>query len=100
LRRNHIEGIFANYRNQTTQNIKRGFCHLVGFAETSLMLNFVVVAANIRIVRQWAKRIGLTTDPLCEPMPENYGFEELDANGQICLADPFLFDDPPGDLAA
>jgi hypothetical protein len=28
------------------------------------------------------------------------GFEELDANGQICLAEPFLFDDPPGDLAA
>ena len=33
-------------------------------------------------------------------MPQDYGFEELDANPQICLAEPFLFDDPPGDLAA
>jgi hypothetical protein len=33
-------------------------------------------------------------------MPPDYGFEELDVNGQICLAEPFLFDDPPGALAA
>lgn len=41
----------------------------------------------------------MTSDPLCEPMPENYGFEELDENGQICLVEPFFFDDPPDDLA-
>ena len=43
---------------------------------------------------------GLTDDPLCEVMPPDYRFEELDANGQTCLAEPFFFDDPPGDLAA
>ncbi len=99
-RRTHIEGIFGNLRNQSTQNIKRGFCRVVGLVKTSLMLTFEVVAANIRIVRQWAKRTGLTTDPLCVPFPLDHGFEELDENGQICLAEPFSFDDPPDDLAS
>jgi len=99
-RRSHIEGIFGNLRNHSTQNIKRGFCRVVGLVKTSLMLTFEAVAANIRIVRQWAKRTGMTSDPLCKPMPENHGFEELDENGQICLAEPLEFDDPPDDLAA
>jgi len=71
----------------------------MGIVKTSLMLTFEVVAANIRIARQWAKRNDLTTDPLCEPAPEDYGFEELDADGNICLAESSLFDDPPGDIA-
>lgn len=68
--------------------------------KTSLMLTFEVVAANIRLVRKWAKRTGLTIDPLTVPFPPDHGFEELDKNGQICLAEPFCFDDPPNDLAA
>jgi hypothetical protein len=63
------------------------------------MLTFEAVAANLRLVRQWAKRIGLTDEPLCEALPPDHGFEELDANGQMCLSEPFLFDDPPDDLA-
>jgi len=63
------------------------------------MLTFEAVAANIRIVRQWAKRTGLTSDPLSVPVPTDHGFEELDASGQISVAEPFLFDDPSGDLA-
>ena len=100
LRRNHIEGIFCNLRNQSTQTIKRGFRRVVGLVKTSLMLTFEVMAANIRLVRQWSKRTGMTDDPLCEVLLPDYGFEELDANGQGRLAEPFLFDDPPGDLAA
>jgi hypothetical protein len=99
-RRSAIEGIFGNLRNQSTQNIKRGFCRVVGLVKTSLMLTFEVVAANIRLVRKWAKRIDLTTEPLCVPFPTDHGFEELDENGQICLAEPFCFDDPPDDPAA
>ena len=64
------------------------------------MLAFEVVAANIRLVRQWAQRNQFTADPLCVPMPESHGFEELDAYGQISLTEPSFFDDPPGDLAA
>ena len=99
-RRSAIEGIFGNLRNQSTQNIKRGFCRVVGLVKTSLMLTFEVVAANIRLVRKWAKRTGFTTEPLCAPFPTDHGFEELDENGQICLAEPFCLDDPPDDLAA
>ena len=99
-RRSAIEGIFGNLRSQSTQNIKRGFCRVVGLVKTSLMLAFEAVAANIRLVRKWAKRTGLTTDPLCVPFPLDHGFEELDENGQICLAEPFSFDDPPDDLAS
>jgi hypothetical protein len=98
-RRSAIEGIFGNLRSQSTQNIKRGFCRVVGLVKTSLMLTFEVVAANIRLVRKWAKRIDLTTESLCVPFPTDHGFEELDENGQICLAEPFSFDDPPDDLA-
>jgi hypothetical protein len=57
------------------------------------------MAANIRIVRQWAKRTEFTSDPLCEPMATNHGFEELDENGEISLTESSFFDDPPDDLA-
>jgi hypothetical protein len=98
-RRSAIEGIFGNLRSQSTQNIKRGFCRVVGLVKTSLMLAFEAVAANIRLLRKWAKRFGRTLDPLCVPFPADHGFEELDANGQICPAGPFDFDDPHDDLA-
>ncbi len=64
------------------------------------MLTFEVVAVNIRLVRKWATRVELTTDPLCVAFPPDHGFEELDENGAICHAEPFCFDDPPDDLAA
>jgi hypothetical protein len=64
------------------------------------MLDFEAMADNIRLVRQWAKRTGMTDDPRCEVLPPDYGFEELDADGQICLSEPFLFVDPLGDNAA
>ena len=57
------------------------------------------VAAPIRLVRTWAKRIDLTTESLGVPFPADHGFEELDQNGQFCLAELFSFNDPPDDLA-
>ena len=99
-RRSHIEGVFGNLRNPSTQNVKRGFCRVVGLVKTSLMLTFQAIAANIRLIRQWSRRTGDITDPLSELMPENFGFEELDEHGQIALAEPFDFDDPPDVLAA
>ncbi|HUX04025.1 MAG TPA: hypothetical protein VMV53_03860 [Acidimicrobiales bacterium] len=99
-RRSAIEGIFGNLRNPSTQNIKRGFCRVVGLVKTSLMLTFEAVAANIRLVRKWAKRTDLTTEPLAVEFPPDHGFEELDENGEICLAEPFCFDDPPDELVA
>jgi hypothetical protein len=99
-RRSHIEGIFGNLRNPSTQNIKRGFRRVVGLVKTSLMLTFQAVAGNIRLIREWSRRTGDVTDPLSELMPDNFGFEELDEHGQIALAEPFDFYDPPGEFVA
>ena len=98
--RAHVASIVGNLGNPSTQNIRRSFCRVMGLITTTLMLAFEVMAANLRLVREWAKRTGLTTDPLCVPFPLDHGFEELDENGQICLAEPFSFDDPPDDLAS
>jgi hypothetical protein len=87
-------------RNPSTQNIKRGFCRVVGLVKTSLMLTFQAVAANIRLIRQWSRCTGDATDPLSELMPENFSVEELDEHGQIALAEPFDFNDPSDELAA
>jgi hypothetical protein len=99
-RRSHIEGIFGNLRCPSTQNIKRGFCKVTGLVKTGLMLAFEVVAANIRILRQWAKRVGDVSDPLGEAFPVDHGREELDEHGQMSLVEPTFFDDPPDDLVA
>jgi hypothetical protein len=98
-RRSNIEGVFGNLRDTSNQNIKRSFCRVTGLVKTSLMLAFEVVAANIRLVRQWAKRNKLIDDPLCIPMAKDHGFEELDENGKVSLAEPSFLDRPPDDLA-
>jgi hypothetical protein len=73
---------------------------VVGLVKTSLMITFQAMAASIRLIRQWSRRTGDVTDPLSEPMPENFGFEELDEHGQISITEPFDFDDPPDELVA
>ena len=87
-RRAHVESIFGNLRNPSTQNIRRGFCRVMGLIKTTLMLAFEVMAANLRLVREWAKRTGENSDPLHEPFPEDHGFEEIDAEGNVRVASP------------
>jgi len=99
-RRSAIEGIFGNLKSPGSQRIERGFCRVVGLIKTSLMLVIEAIAANIRVLRKWSKRTGDVSDPLCVPMPVNHGFEELDLHGQISLAEPLEFDDPPDEFAA
>ena len=67
-RRAHVESIFGNLRNPSTQNTPRGFCRVMGLINTTLMLAFEVMAANLRLVREWAKRTGENSDPLHEPL--------------------------------
>lgn len=62
--RANIEGVFDNLRNTSTHNIKRSFCRVSGLVKMSLMLAFEVVAANIRLVRQWATCNKLIDDSL------------------------------------
>ena len=82
-RRAHVESIFGNLRNPSTQNIRRGFCRVMGLIKTTLMLAVEVMAANLRLVREWAARTGENSDPLHEPFPEDFGFEEIDAEGHV-----------------
>ncbi len=90
-RRAHVESIFGNLRNPSTQNIRRGFCRVMGLIKTTLMLAVEVMAANLRLVREWAKRTGENSDPLHEPFPEDHGFEEIDAEGHVWSV---MTDDP------
>ena len=86
-------------RHPSTQNIRRGFCRVMGLIKTTLMLAVEVMAANLRLVREWAKRTGENSDPLHEPFPEDFGFEEIDAEGNlwsVAADDP----SPPGSLTA
>ena len=79
----------------STQNIRRGLCRVMGLIKTTLMLAFEVMAANLRLVREWARATGENSDPLHEPFPEDGGVEEIDAEGNVRVASP---DDlsPPG----
>ena len=94
-RRAHVESIFGNLPDPSTQNIRRGLCRVMGLIKTTLMLAFEVMAANLRLVREWARATGENSDPLHEPFPEDVGVEEIDAEGNVRVASP---DDlsPPG----
>ncbi|MGC8511066.1 MAG: hypothetical protein ACP5PB_09380 [Acidimicrobiales bacterium] len=69
----------------------------MGLIKTSLMLTVEVMAANLRLVREWAKRTGENSDPLHEPFLEDLGFEEIDSRGNVWPAVPGG-PSPPGSL--
>lgn len=94
-RRTHVEGIFGNLRNPDTENLRRGYCRVRGLVKNTLMLSVLVVAANIRLTREWAKHVGDFSDPLTVPFEENYGFEELDQFGRIRRYPQGDLDEPP-----
>lgn len=87
-RRTHVEGIFGNMKNPKTENVKRGWCFVVGLVKTSMLLAFKAAATNIRLIKKWAERTSDYTHPLTEPEPPDHGFEELDAGGNIQLHAP------------
>ncbi|MDX6244516.1 MAG: hypothetical protein QOE76_2239 [Frankiales bacterium] len=76
-RRTYIEGIFGNWKSPKTENVRRGWTFVTGIVKTSLMVACVTVAANLRLLRKWATRVGDHTDPLTTLDPEHPGFEEL-----------------------
>jgi hypothetical protein len=77
-RRTLVEGAFGNLKNPHTENVRRGWTNVVGIVKTSLMLVIAQAAANLRLLRVWARRTGDYTDPLTMPDPEDHGFEEID----------------------
>ncbi len=55
-RRNRIEGIFGNVKNDAAQNLTRGRFRVMRLARTSLMSLFIVTAANLRLVQTFTAR--------------------------------------------
>ncbi len=65
-------------KSSKTENVRRGWTHVVGLVKTGLMVVIAQAAANLRCLRVWAARTGDRTDFLTRPDPEDYGFEEID----------------------
>ncbi len=47
-RRTHVEGAFGNLKNPSTENVRRGWCRVVGIVKTSIFTACAVAASNIR----------------------------------------------------
>ncbi|SCX38881.1 hypothetical protein SAMN03159343_0529 [Klenkia marina] len=55
-RRNRVEGIFGNVKNDAAQNLTRGRFRVMGLARTTLMSLFTVMAANLRLMQTFTAR--------------------------------------------
>lgn len=69
-RRNRIEGIFGNLKNDATQDISRGNIRVMGLAKTSLMTLMTVIAANLRLLDRWHTRQAATEAAARDGAPE------------------------------
>ena len=87
-RRTNVEGYFGNWKNSSTENVNRGWCKVVGIVKTALLAVCAAAATNIRLLRTWSTKEPVPpgfSDPLCEPDPPDYGYEELAEDGSIAL---------------
>ena len=55
-RRNRIEGIFGNLKNDAAQDVSRGNVRVMGLAKTALMTLMTVIATNLRLLDRWTER--------------------------------------------
>ena len=55
-RRNLVEGFFGNLKNEATENLKRGSIRVRGLVKTGMMTLFSVVAANLRLIKNFTPK--------------------------------------------
>jgi hypothetical protein len=75
----------GNIKSSKTEDIRRGWIHVVGLVKTGLMVVVAQAAANLGCLRTWRTwrtwriwRTGDRTDRLTWADPEDHGFEEID----------------------
>ena len=55
-RRNRVEGVFGNLKNDATQDITRGSVRVMGLAKTAFLTMVAVMAVNLRLLERWRDR--------------------------------------------
>ncbi|MDA8288943.1 MAG: hypothetical protein M0014_10960, partial [Actinomycetota bacterium] len=58
VRRGRVEGAFGTRKGSKTENVRRGWTHVVGLVKTGLMVVIAQAAANLRCLQAWAARTG------------------------------------------
>ena len=51
VRRSRVEGAFGTLKSSKTENVRRGWTHVVGLVKTGLMVVIAQAAANLRCLR-------------------------------------------------
>ncbi len=67
-------------KNPSAENVRRGWCRVVGIVKTSVLAACAVAATNIRLLRSWAEGRDVT-DARCAPDDTVHRFEELKVRG-------------------
>ena len=62
IRRSRVEGAFGTLKSSKTENVRRGWTHVVGLVKTGIMVVIAQAAANLRCLQAWAARTGDRTD--------------------------------------
>ena len=80
--RTYIEGVFGNFKNPSTENLRRGTTQIMGLAWTNVNLAIIAAAYNLRSLRKWQERCG-EGDPnhvllAVDPGPQPWGFLDWD----------------------
>lgn len=93
-RRSRVEGTFGVLKS-TSGLGRRGWTRQVGLAKTAFALTMTVAAYNLTTLLSWASESGDTRDPLALIDLTDYGFVELDPDGNLLEGVP-----PPQAAAA